>query len=82
MANEKIRSNRLSLGPDTEPSNEIGEERHEVLRPLPDETIAPTDPNRGKNWPSVPRGAKPNTAMCEDRTKPGMVDKGEDCGSE
>lgn len=36
-------------------------------------------PEEGQTWPSEPRGAKPNTAMCENSSKPGMIDKTKDC---
>ncbi len=34
---------------------------------------------QGTPEPAIPRGRKPDTAMCEDRDRPGMVDKSEDC---
>ncbi len=36
-------------------------------------------PGSERAWPSKPRGAKSDTAMCENRGKPGMIDKNEDC---
>lgn len=32
-----------------------------------------------RDEPVIPGGRKPDTAMCEDRDKPGIVDKAEDC---
>ncbi|VDC31514.1 hypothetical protein [Pseudogemmobacter humi] len=29
--------------------------------------------------PSIPRGRNPDSAMCEDRDRPGMIDKDNDC---
>lgn len=34
---------------------------------------------QGTPEPSIPGGRKPDTAMCEDRNRPGIVDKSEDC---
>ncbi|MCV2448030.1 hypothetical protein [Paracoccus sp. DMF] len=64
--------------PATDPERENGQGKHEGIPHQPEEFLE-ADPERGKEWPAKPRGAKPNTAMCEDRSKPGIVDKGEDC---
>lgn len=53
--------------PATNPDRENAQGKHEGTAHKPQE------------WPSVPGGAKPDTAMCEDKAKPGIVDKSEDC---
>lgn len=35
--------------------------------------------NQGTDDPSIPRGRNPDTAMCEDRDNPGLIDKDNDC---
>lgn len=32
-----------------------------------------------KDEPSIPRGRNPDSAMCEDRDRPGQIDKSNDC---
>lgn len=34
---------------------------------------------QGTDKPSIPRGRNPDSAMCEDRAHPGMIDKSNDC---
>lgn len=63
--------------PATNPERENGQGKHDGSSRKPEEFSR--DPQAGKDWPPEPGGAKPNTAMCEDRNNPGMVDKGEDC---
>ncbi|MFG6083937.1 hypothetical protein ACEUZ9_000172 [Paracoccus litorisediminis] len=64
--------------PATDPPRQNGQGRHDGEPHKPQEFLK-GDPEKGKDWPAKPRGAKPNSAMCEDRSKPGMVDKNEDC---
>ncbi|WP_134681634.1 hypothetical protein [Paracoccus ravus] len=64
--------------PATDPSRENGQGKHDGTPHSPQEFLQ-ADPDRQKQWPAKPGGAKPGSAMCEDRTKPGMIDKNEDC---
>lgn len=64
--------------PATDPERENGQGEHEGVPHDPSE-FKKGDPETGEKWPAEPRGAKPNSAMCEDSSKPGMVDKSEDC---
>jgi|EBPBio282013_DNA_FD.fasta_scaffold199426_2 hypothetical protein len=34
---------------------------------------------QGTDKPSIPGGRNPDTAMCEDRDRPGFIDKDNDC---
>lgn len=34
---------------------------------------------QGTDQPSSPRGRNPDSAMCEDHNRPGMIDKSNDC---
>lgn len=34
---------------------------------------------QGTDEPSIPRGRNPDSAMCEDRDRPGHIDKSNDC---
>lgn len=34
---------------------------------------------QGTDTPAIPRGRNPDSAMCEDRSQPGRIDKGNDC---
>ena len=67
----------------TAPKRENGQGRHEGMPHRPEEFLRgqpeQNPPEQGKSWPSRPGGAKPDTAMCENRDRPGFVDKDEDC---
>ena len=82
MINDQENPEKQFPATEPDPNNGNGQGKHEGVPHAPEEFIKPQDPNKGKTWPSVPRVAKPNTAMCEDRIKPGFIDKDEDCGSE
>lgn len=64
--------------PATDPERQNAQGKHEGSPHSPEE-FTKADPEAGKEWPAKHRGAKPNTAVCEDRSKPGIVDKSEDC---
>ena len=66
--------------PATDPQSENGQGKHDGIAHTPDEfdALNPAKlPEADK--PVVPGGRKPDTAMCENRNQPGMIDKNEDC---
>ena len=71
-------------GPATDPPRQHGQGRHEGSAHDPRE-FDDLNPARQKGMPQhddkpvIPGGRKPDTAMCEDKDRPGMIDKDEDC---
>lgn len=70
--------------PATEPERRNAQGAHEGAPHEPDE-FEPQDQSRSGDGrpatdrPVKPGGRKPDTAMCENRRHPGMIDKNEDC---
>ncbi|RDW13744.1 hypothetical protein [Paracoccus thiocyanatus] len=64
--------------PATDPERQNAQGKHEGVPHRPEEFDA-VNPAKQVRHPAVPRGHKPDTAMCEDRDRPGIVDKSEDC---
>ena len=70
--------------PAADPERENGQGKHEGVPHDPKEfdTLNPAkqkDIRQDADNPVEPDGRKPDTAMCENRDRPGMVDKSEDC---